>query len=274
MSFGQDQARAVYLIQQGYTDLIKSLADINADIRSNSDRQIIEELKFAKKELINDFIEGPYRIFENKSTIGSNGQNQRIGPFLSSMTHHKVDQVSITISEATQVNGALSVSFIQKGVQHSRQELLASFVNRNDELLISHVTVVSSDVHLPHTNSSPDSDKLYQIAIPIIETKVSSQTPEQIVVSGTILNPVDQGTLSIEKSGQAPYEIFLNKDHSFNTSLSIQGIQSLNIKLVYHYGIKFIELHKNIVTVADQPIFIVPAQVSVMDNPEETGGHE
>lgn len=274
MSFGQDQARAVYLIQQGYTDLIKNLADINADIRSNSDRQITAELKFAKKELINDFIEGPYRIFESKSNIQSNGQNQRIDHYLNSMTHHQVDRVSVTISEVTHENGELRVSFIQRGLQSSRQELMASFVNHGDELLISQLTSVGTNVVLYRTQSSTDIDDQDQIVIPVIEVNVSSKTEEQIIVSGSILNPVEQGTLSIEKSGQEPYEILLNKDHSFTTDLSTQGNRSLNIKLVYQYGVKFIQLHKNIVSVAGQTIFSVPAQVSVMDNPEETGDHE
>jgi len=274
ISFGQDQARAVYLIEQGYTDLIENLADINADIRSTSDRQIAAELKFAKKELIDDFVEGPYRIFQSKSTIKNSGQKRYINHYLSSTSHHRIDQVAITISEVINDDAGLRVAFIQKGVQRFEQEIMAIFTYRDGELLISHLTDLSNIAAIHSTSVDSGSNKLGQIAIPAIEVDVTPESVDHITLRGTILNPIDQGTLSLERLGQEPYEIYLNEDHSFTTILSSDSNHSIDISLVYHYGTKFIQLHKNIVTVTDQPIFSVPAQVSVMDNPAETDDHE
>ena len=276
LSFGQDQARMVNTIQEEYTDLIKTLAEINVELQSTSNKEIKSELRFAKKELINDFFEGPYRIFDSRCTSAIGGVNLSTKKLLSTLTHSNINKVIISVTEVTSEKKQLTVHFTQKGVASSEQDLTASFITVGDKLLIKNLndayTSPEPIIDLTTNKRSANTD---QRPMPIIDVRVLSTPSGQIQLYGTIIHARDQGQLLLSVSDQVPYEIYLNETNSYSTSLPYQSDKSFDITLTYQYGDKFIMLHKNIVTIKDkQTITKNVIQDFETDSPAETGGHE
>ena len=74
-SYGQDQVEALRLIEDDFKNLLISTAELNLELTRIEDINIKTELTQAKRDLIADFVSGPFKIFTNgQSKITQGGK--------------------------------------------------------------------------------------------------------------------------------------------------------------------------------------------------------
>lgn len=275
-SICQDQAMAAQMIEEDYAYLLKSIADINNELSQVNDKNIQRELRSAKGALIEDYINGPFGIFESgKTAVSVSGKNTSIESYLKKLNHKNSNNIDITITDMETSNGDILVSYKLSGLSSKALKLKSKVVSKGADLYISSVKDYSTRLRptsIAQNNSKPVS---HTIAVPEILTRVTSLIDEQIIIQGEIKNHQTNGKLSVRTESFYKQDIELKPNGTFSFSIAQSIIPVQDIVLKYQYGDKFMEQRKNlIVTEGNRLLSDLGPAGSLKDSPEATGGHE
>lgn len=274
---GQSE-RAKTLIQEDYASILNGINELKSEIRNTTDKSLLSELKNAQTGLINDYISGPYALFDSKTTVES--------AFVKSIGKYNEDNIKsflINYSGKDYKSAQIHVEFVSSVAGKtnwyevhyaSSGEVSDKMVNRvaivsisGDQARIRRLSFANREqIKEPLVVSSAPAEKnglKENIAIapptakdepvPMITMMSPSlSTLNELVLSGSITNQKNDGVISAYINDK-----FIN-GLSYNSSqnqyhLTIQNhmipekSRSFDIVFRYDYGKKHIKVRKNIV---------------------------
>jgi hypothetical protein len=268
--------KIVDLIEKDYLSLLKGMIELKNEIRSTSDRNVLEELKFAKSMLINDYTNGAFAIFESNAVCqtgfikSSNRYSEdRIDAFLLNYAGKNFQNVFLDVERVQKSkhnNSWYEVSYVSQGeVSGTITQRIAIVSVVNNSLKIRKLSY--SGAPHDHNDIAQNSIQQKQIVSPIAEeiikpkvkkkeepmpsisiTSIELISPEFIKVDGKIIHPKSQGTLSAMAVENNLTTVSYNESENiFTLDIPVNNRLSQEINLKYSYGSKFIQLRKNIV---------------------------
>lgn len=286
--------KVIDLIEKDYLSLLKGMIELKNEIRSTSDRNVLEELKQAKSLLIKDYTNGPFAIFESNAVCqtgyiktSDRYSEDRIDAFLLNYAGKNFQNVFLDVEkvEKSKYNKSwYEVSFVSQGeVSGTITQRTAIISVINDTYKIRklsfagapHNDEVIADRNIKEKTAEPAKIKLAakqkEEPVPTISLiSIDYVSPEVVKVTGNISQAKNQGALTATSEGNSISSLTYNETkHEFKFDLSMSKNKSQEIYLTYNYGDKFIQLRKNIVLFRadriDEPISdkTIPISISL-----------
>lgn len=262
------------LIEKDYLSLLQGIIELKKEIRNTSDRTILDELKSAKSMIIQEYLEGPFAIFDKNAVCQTAYLKQKskyieddVQAFLINYSAKDFQSVFIDVEKIEKSkynNNWYEVSYVSQGEVSgnitTRKAIVSAEKSQYKIRKLSFATALENDMILA---LSKDAGTMPTKDLPKVTPKPKAEhvpTPEIIIASIQLVEPEvvhvylklkndkAKGILTaIEDDTPINDIVYDSSRQEYKIVLPYSKLRSRELYLKYSYGTRFIKVRKNLV---------------------------